>query len=159
MTHALNQGQTHDITLDEVLPHAPEIVWKALTTGTLMARWMMEPAGFEPIVGNRFTFKTTPAGEWDGTIHCEVLEVKPKERFVYAWKGGHPSNTAYGAPLDTVVTLTLSQVDSGTRLRVVHSGFVLPRNDTAFTSMSKGWKVCVERLDGALAGPTSGDKA
>jgi hypothetical protein len=25
-------------------------------------------------------------------IHCQVLEVAPNERFVYAWKGGHEGN-------------------------------------------------------------------
>jgi len=42
-------------------------------------------------------------------IHCQVLEVVPNERFVYAWKGGHEGNVGYGAPLDTVVTFTLAR--------------------------------------------------
>jgi hypothetical protein len=50
-----------------------------------------------------------------------------------------------------VVDLTLSQVDGGTRLRLVHSGFVLPRNETAFKNMSGGWKTVLERID-AIAG-------
>jgi len=40
------------------------------------------------VEGKQFTFKTTPAGAWDGIIRCQVLEVKPNERFVYAWEGG-----------------------------------------------------------------------
>src|SRR6266850_4364385 len=64
-------------------------------------------------------------------IHCQVLEVVPNERLVYAWKGGHEGNVGYGAPLDTVVTFTLARETSGTRVRLVHSGFVLPRNETA----------------------------
>jgi len=54
----------------------------------------MAPKGFEPVAGSHFTFQTTPAGEWDGTIHCEVLEVVPNERLSYAWKGGHEAMTA-----------------------------------------------------------------
>ena len=137
---------TQDIVVDEVFPHAPETLWKTLTTGDLMARWMMAPTGFAPVVGTRFTFQTTPAGAWDGTIHCQVLEVKPNERFVYAWKGGHEGNTGYGSRLDTIVTWLLSRVENGTRLRLVHSGFVMPRNDTAFNNMSEGWKKIVPRL-------------
>ena len=60
----------HDIVVDEVLPHAPETIWKALTTGELIARWLMAPTGFEPVKDKRFTYQTTPAGAWDGTIHC-----------------------------------------------------------------------------------------
>ncbi|GAH39864.1 unnamed protein product, partial [marine sediment metagenome] len=122
--------------VDEVFPHAPETIWKALTNGELIARWMMSPTGFAPVEGMRFTFQTTPAGAWDGTIHCQVLHVVQNERFAYAWRGGHESNAGYGSPLDTVVTFTLTKVQGGTRLRLVHSGFVLPTNDTAFKNMS-----------------------
>jgi len=154
MNDTATQPRTQDIVVDEVLPHAVGTVWKALTSGAMIARWMMEPSGFEPVEGNRFTFKTTPAGAWDGTIHCEVLEVVANQRFVYAWKGGDAGNAGYGAPLDTVVTFVLTPADSGTRLRLVHSGFVLPRNDTAYTNMSRGWKVCVERIVGVAGGQT-----
>jgi uncharacterized protein YndB with AHSA1/START domain len=139
--------QTQDIVVDEILPHAPETIWKTLTSGELMARWMMEPTGFAPVVGNRFSYKTRPAGAWDGTIHCEVLEVIPNQRFSYAWTGGDDANVGYGSRLDTVVTWTLTKVATGTRLRLVHAGFVTPRNDTAFQNMSTGWKVCLQRID------------
>ena len=137
---------TQEIVVDEFFPHAPEAIWKTLTSGDLMARWLMEPTGFEPVEGNRFTFQTTPAGEWDGLIRCEVLEVVPDERFVYAWRGGHAGNVGYGSLLDTIVTWTLAKVEKGTRLMVVHSGFVTPRNDTAYSNMSKGWGTVVERF-------------
>jgi uncharacterized protein YndB with AHSA1/START domain len=84
-------------------------------------------------------------------IHCEVLEATPNERLVYSWKSGHAENVGYGAPLNTVVTFTLSKVENGTRLRLVHSGFVLPRNETAFKSMGDGWKKVVPTI-GAIAG-------
>lgn len=147
MNDAALKSRTQEIVVDEVFPHAPEKIWKALTSGELMGRWLMPPTGFEPVVGTRFTMKTTPAGAWDGTIRCQVLEVKPHERFAYAWKGDHEGNVGYGAPLDTVVTWTLSGVEAGTRVHLVHSGFVLPRNDSAFKGMSEGWKKVVRQLD------------
>jgi uncharacterized protein YndB with AHSA1/START domain len=143
---------TQEIVVDEVFPHAPETIWTALTNGELMARWMMPPTGFAPVEGTRFTFQTTPTGAWDGTIHCQVLRVVPNERLAYAWKGGHEGNAGYGSRLDTVVTFTLAKVQGGTRVRLVHSGFVLPTNDTAFRNMSEGWKKVVTRL-----GTTAGD--
>jgi uncharacterized protein YndB with AHSA1/START domain len=150
MTAAALKGVTQDIVVDEIFPHAPETVWKALTTGALMDRWLMAPTGFEPVEGKRFTFQTKAGGAWDGVIHCQVLEVKPNERFAYAWKGGHEANVGYGAPLDTVVTWSLSRAGNGTRVRLVHSGFVASRNDSAFKTMSEGWKVVVGRLDALM---------
>jgi uncharacterized protein YndB with AHSA1/START domain len=138
--------QTHDIVVDEIMPHAPETIWKTLTSGDLIARWLMEPKGFKPVKGTRFTYQTTAAGAWDGVIHCEVLEVIANERLSYSWKGGHAGNTGYGSLLNTVVTWTLSRADAGTRVRLVHSGFVRPVNDSAIKNMSEGWKKVVPRL-------------
>jgi uncharacterized protein YndB with AHSA1/START domain len=145
------------IEVDEIFPHAPETIWKALTSGDLIGRWLMEPQGFAPVVGNHFTFQTTPAGAWDGAIRCEVLEVVPHRRFVFAWKGGDDGNIGYGSRLDTVVTWSLSPVENGTRFRVVHSGFELPRNETAFRNMGDGWKKIAGRV-GALAAEQEGKK-
>ena len=151
MTQVALKSDTRDIVVEEVLPHAPEAIWKVLTTGELIARWLMPQTGFEPVKGRHFTFQTKAAGKWDGIIHCQVLEAIPNERLVYAWKGGHESNVGYGAPLDTVVTLSLSRVDNGTRLRLVHSGFVMPANDSALKIMGEGWKKVVKNI-GDIAG-------
>ena len=152
MNAAASQARSQEIVVDEVFPHAPETIWRTLTSGTLMGRWLgMAPKGFEPVVGNHFTYRTTPAGEWDGTIRCEVLDVIPNERFAYSWKGGHDGNAGYGSRLDTVVTFTLEKAEGGTRLRLVHSGFVLPRNDTAYRNMSGGWIKGFPRI-GAITG-------
>ena len=151
MTDAALKLATLDIVVDEVFPHAPETIWKTLTTGDLIGRWLMVPTGFEPVQGKRFTFQTTPAGAWDGVIHCQVLEAVPGERLAYSWKGGHEENVGYGSRLDTVVTWTLSRAASGTRLRIVHSGFATPRNDSAFKTMSEGWRKVVRTI-GTVAG-------
>lgn len=151
MNEAASKADTQDIVVDEVFPHAPETIWKALTSGDLIARWMMAPTGFEAVEGTHFTFRTTPAGEWDGVIRCQVLQVVPNQRLAYAWKGGHASNAGYGSPLDTVVTWVLTKVENCTRVRLVHSGFVLPKNDVAYQNMSNGWKKVVRNLDAVVA--------
>ena len=152
----MNDSQTltgiREIIVDEVFPHAPETVWKTLTSSALMGRWIgMTPTPFEPVPGARFSYQTTPAGEWDGTIECQVLEAVPNRRFAYSWKSGHAGNSGYGAPLDTIATFTLEEVEGGTRLLLVHSGFFLPRNETAFRNMSGGWTGVVARI-GAITG-------
>jgi uncharacterized protein YndB with AHSA1/START domain len=151
MNDAALACDTQDIVVDEVFPHAPEIIWKTLTTGDLIGRWMMAPTGFEAVVGKRFTFQTTPAGAWDGTIACQVLEVKPNERLAYRWQGGDAGNVGYGSLLDTVVTWTLTPVPGGTRLRLVHAGFVTPRNESAYKAMGEGWKKVMRNV-GDIAG-------
>ena len=106
----------------------------------------MTPIDFVAEIGNRFTYQTTPAGEWDGTIRCQVLELVPGERLVYSWRGGHADNAGYGSLLDLTVSMFLEPVAAGTKLRVIHSAFDLPRNETAFSSMSGGWKCVVARI-------------
>jgi len=148
MSDAAPTPDTQDIVVDQVFSHAPETIWKALTTSELMERWIqMAPTGFEPVNGKEFTLQTSSAGAWDGVIHCQVLEVIPNERLAYAWKGGHESNVAYGSRLDTVVTFTLSRVAEGTRVRLVHSGFVLSKNETTFKTLSEGWKKVVRNIN------------
>lgn len=153
MTETVLPTDTRDIVIDEIFPHTAETVWKTLTTPDLMSRWMMPPTGFKATEGQAFSFQTTPAGAWDGTIRCQVLEVVPNRRLVYAWKGGDAGNTGYGSLLDTVVTWTLTPVEAGTRVQLVHSGFVLPKNDSAYRNMSDGWVKVVGRLD-SVAGDT-----
>jgi uncharacterized protein YndB with AHSA1/START domain len=155
MNDAALKSAMHEIVIDEVFPHPPEALWKTLTRADLVARWIpMPPTGFAPVEGHHFTFQTTPAGAWDGVIQCQILEVKPNERLSWSWKSGHEGNVGYGAPLDTVVTFTLSRVGNGTRLRLVHSGFVKPRNDIAFKTMGEGWSKIVTTV-GAIAGDQS----
>lgn len=143
---------TREIVVDEVFPHAPQAIWRTLTDGELMLRWLRMPmVGFAPSVGTCFTYQTEPAGAWDGSIRCEVLEVTPNERLVYSWRSGDAGNVGYGAPLDTIVTFTLTPVAGGTRLRLVHSGFVVPRNATALENMGDGWPKVVDEI-GTISG-------
>ncbi|AXQ27788.1 SRPBCC domain-containing protein [Solimonas sp. K1W22B-7] len=151
MNDAATMTETREIVVDEVFPHTPDVLWKTLTTAELMGRWLMVPRGFEPVPGKQFSYQTTPAGQWDGVIQCQVLEVVPNERLVYSWQGGHESNAEYGSRLETVVTFTLSRSDLGTRLRLVHSGFRLPKNHSAFSKMSNGWPKVLQQI-GAMSG-------
>jgi len=140
-------ADSQEIVVDEVFPHAPDVVWRTITTPELMARWLkMTATGFEATVGTRFTYQTTPAGAWDGVIRCLVLEVIPNQRLVYEWRGGHEDNVGYGSRLETVVTWSLSPAEGGVRVRLVHSGFRMPNNDHAYQNMSHGWPGVLQRI-------------
>lgn len=148
MSDTISESHRQDIVVDRVFAHSPEKVWKALTTPELIARWIqMKPTGFAPAVGTQFTFQTTPAGEWDGIVRCQVLEAIPSERLVYSWKSGHPGNVGYGSSLDTKVSFSLAKVAEGTRVRLVHSGFVLPTNASAIKNLGEGWMRCARDIE------------
>ncbi len=77
------------------------------------AKWLM-PNDFVAAVGHRFNFRTRPIGDWDGVVHCEVLDCDPPRLLRYSWKGGADTNPEYGSKLDSVVTWTLTPVEGGT---------------------------------------------
>ena len=151
MTAAAVKSGTQEIVFEDVFPHTPAAIWRVLTTGELINRWLMAQKGFAAVKGNRFSFQTPPDGEWDGVIHCEVLEAVPNERLAYTWKSGHESNGVYVPRLDTVVTWTLARHDGGTRLRLVHSGFSMPRNMSVFQNINAGWSKVVPKLIAIVA--------
>lgn len=133
-------AQTRAIVIEDTLPHDPAVVWRVLTTPDLIARWLMKN-DFAPKVGHRFSFEGQPVGDWDGHVRCEVLELDEPRRLVYSWAGGN---------LDSTLTFTLTPVDGGTRLRMVHDGFRSPQNDAGYAMMSNGWASIARRID-ALA--------
>jgi uncharacterized protein YndB with AHSA1/START domain len=131
-------GEKLSIVVDYDLPDSPERVWMALTDPKLLEAWLM-PNDILPEVGHQFTFRTQPVPGWDGIVHCEVLEVVPLERLVYAWRGGSKKLDGYGHELDTVVTWTLiPDGNGGTNLHLEHTGF--EGESFAFKAMGQGWR-------------------
>jgi len=103
-----------DIDATVVYPHPVDRVWAALTSSEALAAWLM-PNDFRPVIGHRFTFRTSPAPGFDGIVRCEVLELDPPKRMVWSWAGGN---------IDTTVTFTLEEAAGAqTRLRMHQVGF------------------------------------
>lgn len=100
-----------------VYPHPRAKVWRALTEPELLARWLMRPEGFAPVVGTRFILRADgPQRGWRGFVECEVLEVDPQRLLSWSWVGD---------PGDPPLRLTLRLDDDprGTRLTLHHEGF------------------------------------
>ena len=118
-------------------PQKPELVWEFLTVPALIAQWLM-PTDFEPIPGYEFQFRTGPMPkfEFDGIVHCKVLEITPLKKLVYSWKGGPGDGTI---TMDSVVTFTLTEKNNGTELTLDHSGFKILTNLDIFSAMDGGW--------------------
>lgn len=140
---------TRAIVVEDFMPHSPETVWKALTDPQYLDRWLMKN-DFKPVVGHRFTFQAQPMGDWNGVVHCEVLECTPPSRLSYSWVGGSAKNPGVGSVLDSVLTITLTPVEGGTRFKLVHDGFRSPQNDAGFVAMSSGWGSIIKRIDALL---------
>lgn len=138
------------IIVEYDLPDAPKKVWRALTEPKLLEAWLMSN-NIRAEVGHRFQFKAQPVPGWDGTVHCEVLEVLPERRLVYSWRGGAQKLDGYGHELDTVVAWELTPTaNGGTRLRLEHSGF--DPDSYAFKMMGQGWRGKIaERIAQVLA--------
>jgi uncharacterized protein YndB with AHSA1/START domain len=150
MTEKHTPTEKRSIIVEYELPEAPKKVWRALTEPKLLEAWLM-PNDIRAEVGHRFNFRAQPVPGWDGTVYCQVLEVVPEQRLVYAWRGGSQNLEGYGHELDTVVTWQLTPTpDGGTLLRLEHSGF--DPDSFAFKAMGQGWRgKLAERITQALA--------
>lgn len=136
-----DRSQSDAITFDFDLPHRPEKVWRALTDPELLAQWLLPTIGFELAPGKAFTFKTQAYPGWDGTVHCQFVEIEPLRKLTYTWTVPF---------LETVVTFTLIPTASGTRLVMVQSGFK-PDQKQEFGGARYGWRMMGDKLVNLLA--------
>lgn len=139
------------IEIDQFYPHPPPRVWRALTTPELMARWLMEPVGFAPVVGTRFILRGRPMPSvgFSGEVAGEVLDVVHGERLTISWADARSDQ-----PAGWVVTWTLRPEGGGTRVILRHSGFDPDDADQqrARTMMGNGWVRIAAQLGELLAG-------
>jgi uncharacterized protein YndB with AHSA1/START domain len=102
------------IEIDQFYPHPPQRVWVALTTPELMARWLMEPSGFAPVVGTRFSFQGQPMPSvgFSGEIACEVIDAVEGKQLAISWVDARSDK-----PPAWVVRWTLHPEGTGTQAR------------------------------------------
>lgn len=98
--------------------HPPEDVWDALTDPEQLAEWLMV-TDFAPRLGQRFRFfdRRHDLPDSTGVIECEVVELNPPTRLAYTWQSPPVLHR-------TLVTWTLRETATGTRVRLEHSGFL-----------------------------------
>jgi uncharacterized protein YndB with AHSA1/START domain len=132
---------TRSLVIERELPHPPEKVWRALTQGPLVKEWLMDN-DLQPVVGHRFTFRSTPVPKWDGVIESEVLVVEPNEKLSYRWNS---------MGLESVVAWTLVPTGGGTLVRMEHSGFPTDK-DAAYKGANYGWQKFIGGLERVVAG-------
>lgn len=130
---------TRTLILERAFPNPPEKVWRALTESTLLAKWLLNN-DFQPEPGRRFQFQAGAVPNWDGLIDCEVRVVEPLKCLSYTW-------SALG--LESVVLWTLTPTDSGTHLRLEHSGFRADQQQ-AYQGANWGWQKFLGTLEQVL---------
>ena len=138
---------TRSIVVERVMPHPPEKIWRALTEGPLIEKWLMKN-DFEPVVGQRFNFRAEPMPHWNGVTDCEVLAVEPHQRLSYRWCS---SGEEAADGLETVVTWTLAPANGGTLVRMEQSGF-RPEDEGFYQGAGYGWQKMVDGLERVAAG-------
>ncbi len=128
------------------LAHPPGKVWAALTTAEGLAAWFGNEATIDPRPGG------TARMRWTGgpTVDMRVERVEEPAVFGFTWP-------IYGLPEDdprrTYVEFTLEPAGSGTRLRVVETGFAQLPEDAyrkAYDGNTQGWAMELAELAGYL---------
>jgi uncharacterized protein YndB with AHSA1/START domain len=132
---------TRSLVIEKEMPHPLERVWRALTQGPLMKEWLMDN-DFQPVVGHRFNFRSTPAPNWNGVVDCEVLAVEPNKRLSYSW---------CSMGLASVVSWTLSATARGTLLRFEQTGFG-PGQEANYNGAKYGWQKFIGGMERVVAG-------
>ena len=137
----MTTAATRSLVIEREMPYPPEKVWRALTQGALIKEWLMDN-DFDPVVGHRFTFRSTPMPNWNGIVDCEVLVVEPNKRLSYSWGS---------LGLGSVVVWTLVATEGGTLVRMEQSGF-RPDQESAYKGANYGWQKFIAGLERVVAG-------
>jgi uncharacterized protein YndB with AHSA1/START domain len=125
-------------------------VWRALTDHQEFGTWFRVrlEGPFVPgqVSRGNITYPGYEHVRWEAVVQA----MEPERRFSFTW---HPyavdSKADYSQEPSTLVEFTLEQIPTGTRLRIVESGFDrLPahRRDEAFRMNEGGWSAQAENI-------------
>jgi uncharacterized protein YndB with AHSA1/START domain len=132
---------SRSLIIEREMPYPPEKIWRALTQGALIEEWLMKN-DFQPTVGHRFSFRSTPVPGWNGVIESEVLLIEPNSRLSYTW--GTMGTTS-------VVTWTLTPTKAGTHVRMEQSGF-RSEEDANYKGAKYGWTKFIGNMERVVGG-------
>ena len=136
-----NAAPTRSLVIEREMPHPAEKIWRALTQEPLIEEWLMKN-DFQPVVGNRFNFRSTPVPNWDGVINGEVLVLEPHSRLSYSW-------ATMGST--SVVTWILTPTKDGTHLRMEQTGF-RSEEDANYKGATYGWTKFIGKMEQVVGG-------
>ena len=124
-----------DITRSIDIKAPVEKVWAAITEPDLIARWFGDTAEFDATPGAAGAFGWQDHG---GDFHLVVEHVDEPKTLVYRWAREFGVAPTQGN--STLVRFDLTEIDGGTRLTLLETGFEeLADPQGAQTGNSEGW--------------------
>lgn len=129
------------LTVKRIIQADRETVFKALTDGNIMQEWFFAGEGWGATVKNDAkkggNYRIDMHGENDTYWHEGTYkEIIPNEKLVFTWNSK--------AVQDTLVTITLTEVDGGTEVRLKHE--FMP-NEEMKKNHTEGWTAILENLE------------
>jgi uncharacterized protein YndB with AHSA1/START domain len=150
-TQALNDTMTTDrIEQRVVLRAARTRVWRAITNAEEFGTWFRVKLEGAFTEGRPIQGKMTIPGYEHMTMEMLVERIDPERYFSYRW---HPyavdPGVDYSAEPTTLVEFNLEEIDGGTAVTIVESGFdriPLARRAEAFRMNDQGWAGQIKHL-------------
>lgn len=141
-------AETHplDFTAEICVPASPERVWAALVTPERVAKYHLAPLlKLEPRVGGEILYGTAEEVMLSGTI----TQITPNSVLAHTFRFGPPGNIGPGTDPDTLVIYALHEHDSGTALKLRHTGFT--EENQTHANITSGWPHILKSLDSLLS--------
>jgi len=144
-------ASTDRIERQVILKASRSRVWRALSNATEFGSWF--GVAFKDVVfasGKRVRGQVTYPGYEHVVFEIEIERMEPERLLSWRW---HPAaieaGVDYSQEPTTLVVFELEDVEGGTLLRIVESGFdgiPLSRRQEAFRMNSGGWDGQVENI-------------
>lgn len=153
-------SSTDRIEKHVVLRAARSKVWRALTDHEQFGQWFRVKLEGPFVEGQTTRGHITYPGYEHLRFEAEVERIEPEVRFAYRW---HPApsdpKVDYSQEPSTLVEFTLQEVEGGTALTIVESGFdrlPLARRAEAYRMNDGGWSQQVENIEAHVAANLAG---
>ena len=132
------------IERETLIDAPPRVVWSIVTEARHLAGWFSDEAEIDLRPGGRMLLTWRGHGTYAGRVET----VDPPRLFAFRWQ---TREGEFSGANSTLVVMTLEAEETGTRLRVVESGFAtLPWADNARARYadenSKGWLTELDEL-------------
>lgn len=148
-THLIAEGR---LEFRRILPGSVDTVWRFLTESELRGQWLCH-GDVEPREGGVIEFRFdpeklgdvrpdgVPEDRYKADFEGTVLLYDPPRTLAFLWPGSEPGQ-------ETRVTMSLSAVENGTELTLVHERMT---SDRDLIGSAAGWHTHLERLECRLS--------
>jgi uncharacterized protein YndB with AHSA1/START domain len=143
------QGMLPDIERTVIMDAPIHRVWRAIATSEGLSAWLMKN-NFQPELGFEFTFQAKPMKDWDGVVHCKVMELNAPNSIGFTWCGNN---------MEQYVAFKLVELDKDkTQFTLVHSGWT-EEHAMIREIMYDGWGYITEDLRKKMGDENGGYKS